>query len=134
MRRRIRRSASSSSSSPSDSPAPELDLTGEGPPQAPPDQPTLDLASDEPPPPNRLASVRTEPYDPAPLREETRSWLAQGLLILFGVVALALVGLLAADRLTDAEAKDLATGVLSPIVAVTGTALGFYFGGQKNGK
>jgi hypothetical protein len=73
-------------------------------------------------------------YDPAPLREETRSWLAQGLLVLLGAVALSLVGLLAANLLNEAEAKDLATGVLSPIVAVTGTALGFYFGGHRDSK
>jgi hypothetical protein len=40
------------------------------------------------------------------------------------------LALTAANLLTSDEAKDLAAAVLSPVIAVTGTALGFYFGGR----
>jgi len=70
------------------------------------------------------------PYDPNPLREKTRSRLALGLLILLGIIALSLIGLTAASRLQPDTTKDLVEGILSPLVAVTGTALGFYFGGH----
>jgi len=49
------------------------------------------------------------------------------------MVALMLIIFTATDLLSDSQAKDLAASVLSPIVAVTGTALGFYFGGHRNG-
>jgi hypothetical protein len=64
------------------------------------------------------------------VREETRSRLAQVLVALLVVVALSLVGLTAWGKLSIDQAKDLAGVVLSPLVAVTGTALGFYFGGH----
>lgn len=70
-------------------------------------------------------------YDPAPLREKTRSRLAQGLLLLLAVVALALVVLTAVDLLSIDDAKDLGVAVFTPLVAVTGAALGFYFGGHR---
>jgi formate/nitrite transporter FocA (FNT family) len=71
-------------------------------------------------------------YDPAELRERTRSRLA---LLLAGVVvalALLLVVFTATDLLSSNQAKDLAAAVLSPVIAVTGTALGFYFGGRSS--
>jgi hypothetical protein len=49
------------------------------------------------------------------------------------VVALALIALTALGELTIDEAKDLIGGVLSPLIALTGTALGFYFGGHQGG-
>jgi hypothetical protein len=73
-------------------------------------------------------------YDPSPRREKTRSQLALGLLILLAAVALSLVGLTAAHRLAPETTKDLVAGILSPLVAVTGTALGFYFGGHHGPK
>jgi hypothetical protein len=72
-------------------------------------------------------------YDPRPLRERTRSRLAQALVGALILVTLGLVVLTAFDAITVDEAKDLAVAVLSPLVAITGTALGFYFGGRKDG-
>jgi hypothetical protein len=71
-------------------------------------------------------------YDPAPLREKTRRQLAIGLAGLLFLVSVLLILLLGFNFLSDSETKDLAAAVLSPIVAVTGTALGFYFGGQRD--
>jgi fatty acid desaturase len=69
-------------------------------------------------------------YDPAKDQEDARRRLAYGLLALLGFVV---VALLVADFFhwvsTD-DVKDLALAVLSPIVVLVGTALGFYFGGQ----
>jgi hypothetical protein len=72
-------------------------------------------------------------YDPAPVREKTRRQLALILAALVFGLALLLVIFTATDLLTSAQAKDLAAAVLSPVIAVTGTALGFYFGGRRNG-
>lgn len=73
-------------------------------------------------------------YDPTPRREKTRSQLALGLFLLLALVALSLIGLTAWHRLGIDETKDLVEGILSPLIAVTGTALGFYFGGHHGSK
>lgn len=75
----------------------------------------------------------TEPYDPAEKREITRAQLASGLAMLLGVLALLLIGLTAWGALTVDETKDLAAEIYSPIVVLTGTALGFYFGVHQGG-
>jgi hypothetical protein len=71
-----------------------------------------------------------KPFDPRPIRETTRSKIAIRLVWLLVLVSAALIGLTAAGLLTIDESKDLAGAVLSPIIAVTGTALGFYYGGH----
>jgi len=73
-------------------------------------------------------------YDPTPRREKTRSQLALGLLILLAAVALSLIALTAWHRLAPDTTKDLVEGILAPLIAVTGTALGFYFGGHHGSK
>jgi hypothetical protein len=72
-----------------------------------------------------------ERFDIEGVREQTRSRLAQALVALLFLVATLLVVLTAFDKLSVEEAKDLAATVLGPVVAVTGTALGFYFGGRR---
>lgn len=69
-------------------------------------------------------------YDPAPDREETRSWLAKALVLLLAAVSLALIACVATELISVDAASDLALAVLSPLVALTGAALGFYFGGE----
>ena len=71
------------------------------------------------------------PYDPLPRQEKTRSWLAFTLVGLLAFISLALIFLTAFGPLKPDETKDLVAGVLSPLVALTGAALGFYFGGHK---
>jgi hypothetical protein len=70
------------------------------------------------------------PYDPARRREETRSRLALALVTLISLIALLLVVLTALEELTIDDAKDLAGVVLAPLIAVTGTVFGFYYGGH----
>lgn len=80
--------------------------------------------------PQRVLWVGDE-YNPLPRREQTRSWLAFSLVGLVAVISLALIGLTAGGVLDIDEAKDLVAGILSPLIALTGAALGFYFGGHQ---
>lgn len=70
----------------------------------------------------------TASYSPAEHREHTRAHLAIGLAVLLGFLAVLLIVLTAAGLLSLNDAKDLGLVVFSPIVVLTGTALGFYFG------
>jgi hypothetical protein len=74
-----------------------------------------------------------EKFDPAEHREHTRARLAAGLAVLLAIVGILLIVLTATKALTLDEAKDLAAVVFSPIVVLTGTALGFYFGVYQSG-
>jgi hypothetical protein len=85
-----------------------------------------DSRSDEP------KLVRLGPrYDPRRDREKTRAWLAKALVLLLAAVAMSLVAGTAAGLLNIEETKNLAVGVLSPLVAVTGTVFGFYYSGRS---
>jgi hypothetical protein len=70
------------------------------------------------------------PYDPAEDREKARRLLAYALLALLALVVVALLFANFFDWSSLGETKDLAASILSPIVVLVGTALGFYFGGQ----
>lgn len=76
---------------------------------------------------------RGPPWDPKKARERTRSYLAGALVLALITATLSLIALVATNAVTVDEAKDLAVVAVSPLVAITGTALGFYFGGKKNG-
>lgn len=76
------------------------------------------------------AAAGLKAYDPSEDREEARRRLAYGLLALLAVIALALLGADFGGLISTEETKDLAAAVLSPIVVLVGTALGFYFGGK----
>lgn len=76
---------------------------------------------------NRVALQRTrveeKPFDLLRAQEETRGLLAKGLLLLLAATVLSVIGLAAAGRLSAVEMA----AILSPVVTLTGTALGFYF-------
>lgn len=95
----------------------------------PPPTPRSEVGSGTRVRPPRVLQIG-QAYDPLPRREKTRSWLAIGLVALLATVALSLIGLTAAEFLDESTTKDLVAGILSPLIALTGTALGFYFGGQ----
>jgi hypothetical protein len=75
-----------------------------------------------------------KPVDPEAEREKVRKYLALTLVALLFIVAVLLIAMTAINDLSVSEAKELAAFVLSPVVAVTGTALGFYFGAQRGGR
>lgn len=72
------------------------------------------------------APIQEKVYDLEAEQDKVRGRLAQGLLLLLAVTALTILGLLGAHHI-DGQAAGI---VLSPVVALTGTALGFYFGGK----
>lgn len=67
------------------------------------------------------------------MREKVRSGLAIGLLVLLATVLLTLVGFTVGHEISTDTAKELAAVILTPLIALTGTALGFYFGGHHTG-
>jgi hypothetical protein len=79
--------------------------------------------------PQRLLQIGGK-YDPLPRREATRSQLALGLVGLLALLMIGLVLLTAFKLLNINDTKDLIGGILSPLIALTGAALGFYFGGH----
>ena len=74
------------------------------------------------------------PYDPEPDRDRVRGWLALALVVLLIAVILAAWATLWTGVVTEPEIKDLLGVILPPVVALVGSALGFYFGGKPTGK
>jgi hypothetical protein len=74
----------------------------------------------------------SEPYDPNKEREGTRGDLARGLLWL---LALVIGGVLVFVGLGQLEGSVITQSIFPSVIALAGTALGFYFGSQsgKNG-
>jgi hypothetical protein len=93
----------------------------------------LDLSEEEPaPPPGPPPSPAVGAlWNPEPAREKIRGAVAVGLIVLLGVIAIGSFVLLSTDTLTLDEVEGLLTALFTPLLALTGTALGFYFGGQR---
>jgi len=73
-----------------------------------------------------------KPWDPEPGREKLRGYLAGGLVVLLaGVIAAAWVTLWLRIA-PSSEVKDLLGIMLTPVVALVGSAVGFYFGGKAS--
>jgi hypothetical protein len=86
------------------------DLTGEGPPSGLPPAPIeIELA-----------------------REHIRGILAIYLVSLLAAVLLSLLMAAIAGALAPAEVKNLLEPIVSPLIALAGTAIGFYFGRPGN--
>jgi hypothetical protein len=69
-------------------------------------------------------------YDPEPARDEARKWLAFTLVwLLCGVVGASFLLLWILESASFANLKALIELVLAPVVALVGSATGFYFGG-----
>jgi hypothetical protein len=90
----------------------ELDLTGEATGEGPP-----------PPPEER-------PWNPEPRREQMRGLLASALVLLLALTIGAAFSLEAAGLLSRTQIDALLRPIFPSLVALTGTALGFYFGGR----
>lgn len=75
--------------------------------------------------------LQTKPFDPEPRRENIRAWLAGLLVAAFLFLTGFLVVAVTFGRLDMATAKDLAALALTPLLGLTGTAIGFYYAGTK---
>jgi hypothetical protein len=73
----------------------------------------------------------TRPVDLEPERERKRGYLAAALVGVFGVVVLGSPLTLAFGADVE-ELKSLLEVILPPVIALTGTAVGFYFGGHRS--
>jgi hypothetical protein len=93
-------------------------------------EPPLEASAPSTPAP--AAPTVGKPYNQREHREHTRARLAGGLAILLGIIGTLLICLTAAGSISLDDAKDLGLVVFSPIVVLTGTALGFYFGVLEN--
>lgn len=83
-----------------------------------------------------LPAKRTKevPYDPEPNRDKVRGYLALSLVVLLVAVIIAGWVTLWTGVVKEPEIKDLLGVILPPVVALVGSALGFYFGGKPTGK
>ena len=78
-----------------------------------------------------LTVFDTPEYDPAPEREKIRGIIALTLiLLLVGTVLLSFLSLWL-EWVTAKDLESLLKLVLAPIVALAGSAIGFYFGGKS---
>jgi hypothetical protein len=77
-----------------------------------------------------LASGTTEPlvnaYDPAEAREAMRSFISYAVLITTAISAVAVI----LNAALGGENPQIAMGVFTALVGLSGTILGFYFGGK----
>lgn len=74
-------------------------------------------------------------YDPEPARDEARKWLAFMLVwLLCGMVLLSFIFLCVLEKENFANLKALLELIFAPVIALVGTATGFYFGGGRSGK
>lgn len=81
-----------------------------------------------------LEAPTTEEYDPEPQREELRGILAVALVaILAAIVGLSFIAIWW-DWATPEEVRELLSALFPPLVALAGTALGFYFGGHNRSR
>ena len=82
----------------------------------------LDLSEEEEP------GTIAAPYDPAQDREKVRGWIASALIILLiGLISILFLAILLGMVKVDDLDKIVAT-VLTPIMGIVGTVIGFYFG------
>lgn len=96
--------------------------------------PAIDWA-DEEGPKAAAAAIKTPGVSVEAHRETTRGQLARWLMGLLTLTVLVILGLAAAEVLgiknkSDLSIQAIAEVTLTPVVTLTGTALGFYFGAQ----
>jgi hypothetical protein len=84
------------------------------------------------PPSGGLPKPEDKPYNPNRDRENVRSFVAKGLLILLlGTVAVSFI-CLSAGWISKEDLKDLLTIIFGPIITLLGAVTGFYYGEKSN--
>lgn len=89
----------------------------------------LDLTTE--PPTQNPTEPRAAPYNPARHRESMRGWLA---VILVGVVVLVIVFAGCAlwhGKIEIADLQAFLQIVFTPLIALVGSVIGFYYGGKS---
>jgi hypothetical protein len=64
-------------------------------------------------------------------REDTRRWLAYGMVLLLAAVTLLSLAAVVFEWQTSDEVRAITEVLFTPIVALTGSALGFFFGIER---
>jgi hypothetical protein len=79
---------------------------------------------DEQPPFRKL------PYDPGPAREAVRGAIALALIVILAIIVILPLVLLWIHPERANDIHDLLSFLFTPVVALVGSATGFYFGSQ----
>ena len=96
------------------------------PPTDTPERKILDKSTD--PEPNVSAIPPTVPYDPAKDREQVRSQIAYLLIwLLIGAVCVLVISVFS-KTVGIGDLDKFSAAVLTPIIGLVGTVIGFYFG------
>jgi hypothetical protein len=77
------------------------------------------------------APPKTEPSKIDEAQEKTRGWIALALVCILLLIVVASFASLWLTSLKVADVKGLLEVILAPVVALVGSATGFYFGGKK---
>lgn len=80
------------------------------------------------------AGPQTEPYNHLKQQEQVRGRIAEGLAAMLAVIILFAFVTLWVYSSTFADLEKLMTIVFGPVIALVGTAIGYYFGGKTANK
>ena len=83
--------------------------------------------------PDAVLPPRDHPYDPEPVREEQRSFLAKFGIILFSVTVLLLAVPVVAGWRTWEQVQGLAAAILPTVSGIVSSTVVFYYSGSKKG-
>lgn len=101
------------------------------------DEPGLDLSVDEPLVTQRLPYTRlaTEaPFSPERLQEWVRTGVALSIVGAVIVETLILTSAFVAGGIAANELTAVTSAIVTPMIGIAGTVLGFYFGSQRGGR
>lgn len=89
----------------------------------------LDLTGD--PPSSTGPAIQEKAYNPEPARERVRGAIAIALIgLLIGLITVLFISVLAKVVLV-ADLDKIAATILTPIMGIVGTVLGFYYGAKS---
>jgi hypothetical protein len=109
-------------------------ITGDGEADAEPAT-SLDLAADEPAHSQQFAKVGTlataTPYDPSRIQEWVRTGVALAVVGAVIVETLILTAAFVSGGIAASDLTAATAAIVTPLVGIAGTVLGFYFGSHR---
>jgi len=75
-----------------------------------------------------------EPFDPEPSREWVRKWLAIASMVVLGAILVSLTFASLVFDITEGQASIVIQTVLPSTLGITGSVMGFYYGGERQKK